>query len=113
MFDLLITHATLPDGRQNMSLAVQGGKFVEVTEGLSAPAHDTIDAGHLLVSPPFVDAHFHLDATLSYGLPRTNQSGTLLEGIALLGELKPLLTEEALVERARSEERRVGKECVP
>jgi cytosine deaminase len=41
-----------------------------------------------------------MDATLSYGLPRINQSGTLLEGIALWGELKPLLTEEALVERA-------------
>jgi cytosine deaminase len=53
-----------------------------------------------LLSPPFVDAHFHMDATLSYGLPRVNQSGTLLEGIALWGELKPLLTAEALIERA-------------
>jgi cytosine deaminase len=41
-----------------------------------------------------------MDATLSYGMPRVNQSGTLLEGIALWGELKPLLTQEALVERA-------------
>jgi cytosine/creatinine deaminase len=41
-----------------------------------------------------------MDATLSYGLPRVNQSGTLLEGIALWGELKPLLTQEALVQRA-------------
>jgi cytosine deaminase len=29
-----------------------------------------------------------MDATLSYGLPRVNASGTLLEGIALWGELK-------------------------
>ena len=41
-----------------------------------------------------------MDSTLSYGLPRVNRSGTLLEGIALWGELKPLLTQEALVERA-------------
>ena len=41
-----------------------------------------------------------MDATLSYGLPRVNASGTLLEGIALWGELKPLLTQDALVERA-------------
>ena len=53
-----------------------------------------------LLTPPFVDAHFHMDATLSYGLPRVNQSGTLLEGIALWGELKPQLTQEAIVERA-------------
>ena len=100
MLDLLITHATLPDGRRDISVAVQNGRIVEITPGLQAPARDTVDAGGLLLSPPFVDAHFHLDAALSYGQPRVNQSGTLLEGIALWGELKPLLTEEALIERA-------------
>ena len=100
MLDLLVTHATLPDGRNGMSIAVQNGRITEVTAGLSAPAHQTVDAQGLLVSPPFVDAHFHMDATLSYGLPRVNQSGTLLEGIALWGELKPDLTQEALVQRA-------------
>jgi cytosine deaminase len=100
MLDLLITHASLPDGRTHMSVAVQDGRIVEVAEGLQAPAHETVDAQGQLLSPPFCDPHFHLDATLSYGLPRVNQSGTLLEGIALWGELKPLLTEEALVERA-------------
>ena len=100
MLDLLITHATLPDGRQNMSIAVQNGRITEVTEGLQAPAHETVDAGGLLVSPPFVDAHFHMDSTLSYGQPRVNESGTLLEGIALWGELKPTLTHDAIVQRA-------------
>ena len=100
MLDLLVTRATLPDGRTDMSLAVQDGRFVEIAPHLDAPAHARLDAAGLLVSPPFVDAHFHMDATLSYGLPRINASGTLLEGIALWGELKPQLTEEALVERA-------------
>ena len=59
-----------------------------------------MDAGGLLVSPPFVDAHFHMDSTLSYGQPRVNESGTLLEGIALWGELKPQLTHDAIVQRA-------------
>ena len=100
MLDLLIKNATLPNGRTRMSIAVQGGKIAEVTQGLDAPAHEVIDAQGMLVSPPFVDAHFHMDATLSYGLPRINQSGTLLEGIALWGELKPSLTTEAITERA-------------
>ncbi|MET3516498.1 cytosine deaminase [Pseudacidovorax sp. 1753] len=100
MLDLLITHATLPDGRTGQSIAVQDGRIVEVATGLASPAHETLDAGGLLVAPPFCDPHFHMDATLSYGLPRVNQSGTLLEGIALWGELKPLLTAEALIERA-------------
>jgi cytosine deaminase len=100
MLDLLIQNASLPDGRQQMSVAVKNGKIVEINPGLSAPAQQTLDAQGQLLSPPFVDAHFHIDATLSYGLPRVNQSGTLLEGIALWGELKPMLTQEALTERA-------------
>jgi cytosine/creatinine deaminase len=100
MLDLLITNATLPNGQTNMSVAVQNGKITEVSQHLQAPANETVDAQGQLLSPPFVDAHFHMDATLSYGLPRVNQSGTLLEGIALWGELKPLLTQDALIERA-------------
>ena len=100
MLDLLIHNASLPDGRTNMSVAVRAGRIVEVTAGLMAPAHETLDAQSQLLSPPFIDAHFHMDATLSYGLPRVNASGTLLEGIAVWGELKPSLTQEALVERA-------------
>ncbi len=100
MLDLLVHNATLVDGRRHMSVAVRGGRIVEVTPGLDAPARERLDAQGLLLSPPFVDAHFHMDATLSYGQPRVNASGTLLEGIALWGELKPQLTFDALVERA-------------
>jgi len=100
MLDLLITNAALPDGRTNMSVAVQGGRITAVEPGLSAPAHEMADAGGYLLSPHFVDPHFHMDATLSYGLPRVNESGTLLEGIAVWGELKPTLTADAIIERA-------------
>ncbi len=41
-----------------------------------------------------------MDATLSLGRPRMNVSGTLLEGIGLWGELKPLQTVDEIVERA-------------
>jgi cytosine deaminase len=100
MIDLLIRNANLPDGRTGIDIAVQNGRIVEVAPHIAGQARETHDAGGQLVCPPFVDAHFHMDATLSYGLPRVNQSGTLLEGIALWGELKPQLTFEALVERA-------------
>ena len=100
MLDLLITNANLPDGRAGMSVAVQARRIVEVAPGLKAPAAETIDAGGNLLSPPFCDPHFHMDATLSYGLPRVNESGTLLEGITVWGELKPSLTADALIERA-------------
>ena len=100
MLDLLVRNAALPDGRAGQDIAVRNGRIVEVAPAIAAPAAHTLDAGGQLVSPPFVDAHFHMDATLSYGLPRVNASGTLLEGIALWGELKPLLPAEAIAERA-------------
>jgi cytosine deaminase len=98
---LLITNAALPDGRQGIDLLAIEGRWAAIGPALAAPAEaERVDAEGLLFSPPFVDAHFHLDSALSYGQPRVNVSGTLLEGIALWGELKPTLTEEAVIERA-------------
>ncbi|MGH6907648.1 MAG: amidohydrolase family protein, partial [Aestuariivirga sp.] len=100
MLDLLVRNATLPDGRTGIDIACGNGRIAELAPHIAGEARQTIDAKGYLVSPPFVDAHLHLDATLSLGLPRLNVSGTLLEGIALWGELKPLLTHEAVIERA-------------
>src|SRR5690242_10615423 len=97
--DLILRRANLPDGRAGVDIGIQGGRIVAVGPNLPAGAPD-LDVTGRLVTPPFVDAHFHMDATLSYGIPRVNRSGTLLEGIALWGELKPDLTREAIAERA-------------
>ncbi|MEN3278816.1 MAG: cytosine/creatinine deaminase [Massilia sp.] len=98
--DLVIRNASLADGRRNIDIGVEGTRVAAVGTGLAARGAREIDAAGDLVTPPFVDAHFHMDATLSYGLPRVNASGTLLEGIALWSELKPQLAQEALIERA-------------
>ncbi|MDW9462068.1 amidohydrolase family protein [Sinorhizobium meliloti] len=100
MFDLIIRNANLPDGRQGFEIGLAGGKIAAIEKSITATPGEEIDAAGRLVSPPFCDPHFHMDATLSLGLPRMNISGTLLEGISLWGELRPLLTKEALVERA-------------
>src|SRR5262245_21681224 len=99
-FDLIVRNAALPDGRKNLDIAIANGRIAAIERGIAAQAGRVIDAQNHLVTPPFVDIHFHMDATLSLCIPRLNRSGTLLEGIALWGELKPLLTHEAVVERA-------------
>ncbi len=101
MLDLILRRALLPAGGEPADIAVKDGRIVEVRPNLPADAAAEIDAEGRLVTPPFVDSHFHMDSTLSYGLPRVNESGTLLEGIALWGELKPELTAEAVKQRAR------------
>ena len=100
MLDLIIRNANLPDGRSGVDIGVENGLIAEVAPALDARANRDIDATGRLVTPPFVDSHFHLDSTLTYGRPRVNQSGTLLEGIALWGELKPDLTAENIRDRA-------------
>jgi cytosine deaminase len=98
--DLIFRKVNLPDGRTGIDVGIEKDRIVAVESGLRARGVQEIDAEGRLLSPPFVDAHFHLDAALSLGLPRMNRSGTLLEGIALWGELKPHLSQEAVIARA-------------
>lgn len=98
--DLIIRNVNLPDGQREVDIAINKGQIIEVTHNLKAEGIKEIIANGNLATSPFVDSHFHMDATLSYGQPRINESGTLLEGIQLWGELKPNLTVEAIKKRA-------------
>lgn len=100
MLDLILRGATLPDGRGDLDLGVAGGRIVALEPALAAEAAREIDVAGRLVTPPFVDSHFHLDSALSVGRPRFNESGTLLEGIRIWGELKPAITAEDVYDRA-------------
>jgi cytosine deaminase len=97
--DILVKGGVLPDGGR-ADIAIAGGRIAAVEPSIDADAGEIVDVSGCLVSPPFVDPHFHMDATLSYGLPRINASGTLLEGISLWGELKKVMREEDVVARA-------------
>ncbi|AXT34951.1 cytosine deaminase [Phaeobacter sp. LSS9] len=99
MLNLLIKGGTLPDGSV-ADIGITGDTITEVAPSIDATAGETIEASGDLVAPPFVDPHFHMDATLSYGLPRVNASGTLLEGISLWGELREEASVEDMVSRA-------------
>lgn len=98
MFDLIVKGGTLPDGT-SADIGIKGDKITAIGR-LPTEARRVIDATGDLVAPPFVDPHFHMDATLSYGTPRVNASGTLLEGIALWGELREIASVDDMVARA-------------
>ncbi|UFP94550.1 amidohydrolase family protein [Gloeobacter morelensis] len=100
MLDLIIRGGNLPDGSSPVDIAVAEGRIAAIAPRLEAEAREQIDARGRLVSPPFIDSHFHIDSTLTFGRPRVNASGTLLEGIALWGELRPQLTFEEIKRRA-------------
>ena len=100
MLDLIIRNARIVGETETVDLGCLDGRITERTGRLEGPARKEIDAGGHLVSPPFVDSHFHMDSTLTYGTPRYNESGTLYEGISLWGEIKPRLTVEDIEQRA-------------
>jgi cytosine deaminase len=97
--DLIVRNARLFDGRL-VDLAAEGGRWTRIGELLAADGADEIDAEGRLATSPLVDCHLHLDASLTAGKPRWNESGTLIEGIDVWGELKPSLTEQDVLERA-------------
>lgn len=99
MTDLVVRNARLLDGRL-VDLAIEDGRFTRIGSSLELDASTTIDAAGRLLTAPLVDCHLHLDASLTVGRPRFNQSGTLIEGIQVWGELKPSLTEQEVFERA-------------
>ena len=100
MTDLLVKNCLLLQKKTPQDILIKGGVIKDIASKITVDNIPSIDADFHFVTPPFVDSHFHMDATLSYGLPRVNKSGTLLEGIKLWGELKPNLTADAIKERA-------------
>lgn len=63
MFDLVILNGrvALPDGWQNLDIAIQAGKIVTLEADLKpAAATSTLDATGLLIFPGFIDSHTHM-----------------------------------------------------
>lgn len=96
---LLVTNARVAGSDGLVDVACADGKIAAVGPRLDAAAKETIDADGNLLSPPFVDCHFHLDTALSINQARANESGTLLEGIKIWGDLKLEQSREQIVAR--------------
>jgi cytosine deaminase len=102
MLDRIVRNARLKADGPLMDIGIQDGMFAAVQEKVAAEAREVIDAGGCFVSPPFVESHVHLDAALTAGQPRWNESGTLFEGIERWSERKPSLTEDDVASRAQT-----------
>lgn len=98
-----IINARLRGQSSLYSLTIEQGCFsaIEAQDGMLSPSPDEtqIDAQGNLLCAPFVEPHIHLDAVLTAGQPKWNQSGTLFEGIERWSERKPQLTAEDIEQR--------------
>ncbi len=104
LYDILIRHARLHRQPGLVDIGIKDGQFVHISTELGdGRSQRELDVEGRLVTPPFIDAHVHLDAVLTVGQPRYNTSGTLLEGIQIWSERKPSLTHEDVKRRALEE----------
>jgi cytosine deaminase len=103
MIDLLIRGARLAGGAGRLAdVHVDGGIIVDVVPPAdeAVPARRILEARGALLSAPYVEPHIHLDAVLTAGEPRWNESGTLWEGIACWSDRKATLSREDVIARA-------------
>lgn len=96
-------HPTSGRDVEPVDVSIEGDRIASIRPAgsVEADGRRELDAAGRLVSPPLVDPHVHLDAVLTVGEPRYNESGTLIEGILTWAERKPFLTHEDVKERAR------------
>ncbi|HUI07796.1 MAG TPA: cytosine deaminase [Verrucomicrobiae bacterium] len=104
--DLILRNARVRDHDKPVDIAVNNGVVASIAptgkraRGPSHRGRQVIDCSGKLVSPPFTDIHVHLDAVLTVGQPRFNQSGTLIEGIEIWTDRKKALTADDVKRRA-------------
>ena len=96
--DLTIHHARLDGAEQIISVGIAGGKIVALQEAELSAGQVAIEAEGAIVSPAFVDPHFHLEnALLSDAV---NRSGTLREAINIYADIKRDMSRANIVARA-------------
>ncbi|MBC7112454.1 MAG: cytosine deaminase [Candidatus Methanomethyliales bacterium] len=98
--DLIIRRAKLMGKDGTVDIGVSEGKITTIKKEIKERGNEEFDAGGRLVLPTFTDMHIHLDSVLTLGTPRYNESGTLLEGIAIWGEYKKKLNIDEMKARA-------------
>jgi len=96
-------HPTADRRPEPVDVGIDSGRIARLGPrgSLTADGARVLHADGRLVSPPLVDPHVHLDAVLTVGEPRHNESGTLIEGILTWAERKQTLTHEDVKRRAR------------
>ncbi|MCB8947827.1 MAG: amidohydrolase family protein [Ardenticatenaceae bacterium] len=96
--DLVIRNGRSEHG-QPIEVGIEAGVITAVSSTTLPSAPQEIDARGGMISPAFIESHFHLENALLWdGL--INQSGTLEEAIEIYARVKHDLTVEDIVERS-------------
>ncbi|KAA3641971.1 MAG: cytosine deaminase [Chloroflexi bacterium] len=97
--DLVIRNAKLDTTGEAVEVGIKDGIIAAVSPTGLPPAAQEIDAAGCMVSPAFVEPHFHLENALLWEGVRNN-SGTLKEAIEVYGKIKHEMPIDDIVSRA-------------
>jgi cytosine deaminase len=101
MLDIAVKNGVLADKLEGTAVGMKNGVIEYIGSDAGLPdAKAVLDANGGMISPPFVDPHFHFENAFMMG-SRVNQSGTLLEAIEIFNEDKLLITPEEIMPRAQ------------
>ena len=97
--DLVIRNGRSDQDGQPLEVGIRDGVITALASGGLPSGSLEIDAEGGMISPAFIESHFHLEnAYLWDGM--VNQSGTLQEAIDIYAQVKHDLTVDDMVERA-------------
>ncbi len=94
----MLRGARLPGELETRDIGIKDGLISD----LEPESRQSIELGGALVTPALVEPHIHLDAVLTVGEPRYNETGSLFEGIAIWAERVKSLTVEDVKQRVRT-----------
>ena len=96
--DLTIHNAINDETLQPINIGINNGKIAALDEGSIPAGNRSIDAEGAMVSPAFIEPHFHLENSV---MPEyVNKSGTLGEAIRIAEQIKDQLTAEDIMRRS-------------
>lgn len=98
--DLILRNCLLRDNVDLIDIAIKNSIIELIEPKITKKSNQEIDLAGAIVLSAFSDPHVHLDAVLTAGYPRHNESGTLLEGIQIWSERKKELTFDDVYKRA-------------
>lgn len=97
--DLVVRHAKLDTTGERVDVGIKDGVITAVSPTPLPSAAKEIDAEGYMISPAFVEPHFHLENALLWEGVR-NHSGTLREAIEVYGKIKHDMPIDDIVRRA-------------
>lgn len=98
--DLILRNCLLRNHSDFIDIGVKNGVIQLIENKIEETSIKEIDLAGAIVLPAFSDPHLHLDAVITAGHPKHNESGTLLEGIQIWSERKKELTFDDVYKRA-------------